>query len=233
LRIDAIYVSGGPHDHPLTTGKGRARDPNKRIDEASERHNFEEIIIRSATLENIPLLGVCGGSWRVAATLGAGIERISPDAVSTHAGRMDKPNEKMHTVKIEPASMLDQIIRTDNYRNNWPTRSAKGGEVIELPVNSVHWAQSVFPHHSETVVSARDAKVTEAFETKGRHFQVGIQWHPEYAQNGLEEAGEKYGAFVGEQHRRIMAALGDAATDGRAARILQYAMRKKLAVRLK
>lgn len=231
LDIHGLYVSGGPHDHPNTVGVGRPRDPRNRADEAEERHVFEVAMINCAKRENIPLLGICGGSWRVAGTLGASIERLSPGQAKVHAGPMTQPQEKQHEVTINPASMLDQILRTDNYRNVWPTRHAVAGQPLTLPVNSVHWAHSVFPYHSDTIGSAQDGNVTEAFETPGQHFQVGIQWHPEYAQNGLNSNGTAESSMVGEQHRRIMAALGDAATDGRAARVLQRALRRKLAGR--
>jgi gamma-glutamyl-gamma-aminobutyrate hydrolase PuuD len=225
LNIHALYVSGGPHDHPQTTGEGRPREPGPRAKEAQERHKFETALILLAAEENIPVLGVCGGSWRLAATMGGKIERLEGKAEKTHAGPMTEPEKPRHEVTIQPASMLNAILCTDNYRKAWPTSDTPTGELKGLPVNSVHWAHSTFPMLGDVRVSATESgtTVTEAFESKSRHFQIGIQWHPEYAQKGM--VGKS--AIVGEVHRRILAALGDAATDGQAARVLQRAFRRQ------
>jgi gamma-glutamyl-gamma-aminobutyrate hydrolase PuuD len=225
LRINGLYVSGGPNDNPRTVGDGRPREARGgRAEVARARHEFEEAMIACAVRENIPLLGICGGSWRVAGVLGGEIRRLGGEDARKHAGPMNEPQSNRHEVRIEPASMLDQILRTDNYRNSWPTHARGEGPELVLPVNSVHWAQSVFPYQGGGVaISARDGGVNEAFEARNAHFQLGIQWHPEYAQNGLDGTPR----LTGEMHRRILAAFGDAADDSRAARILQRAIRSR------
>jgi gamma-glutamyl-gamma-aminobutyrate hydrolase PuuD len=222
LRVDALYISGGPHDHPNTKGYGRPRDAGNRAQEAWERHLFEERLIQDAAKFNIPVLGICGGSWRLASTKGAMIKRLPHKQEKIHAGPMNEPKVLRHPVVIQPLTMLHEILRTDNYRNNWLCRPQVKWKPLALEVNSVHWASSVFPKESP-FPSAYDDDVVEAFEDSDQHFSVGIQWHPEYAQE-IE-------GIVGELHKRILMALGDAAVDGRAARTIQRAWRRRRAAK--
>jgi gamma-glutamyl-gamma-aminobutyrate hydrolase PuuD len=226
--IDALYISGGPHDHPDTVGEGKPRAVQpQRATEAARRHEFETQLLLVAAARNIPILGVCGGSWGLAATRGGQIQRLG-ELEKAHAGPMTATDEARHTVVVSPMSMLGQILATDNYRAGqsgpdglWPEQRQYKGLLPELPVNSVHWAQSVFAKNSGITVSATDHGVTEAFEDPSLHFCMGIQWHPEYAQDGLK----KQPAVIGEIHARPLHALAQAAEDGRAARVIQKAWR--------
>lgn len=224
--LDGIYVSGGPHDNPHMSGKPKnAAAGTARADEAAQRHAFEEAVILAAVQENLPVLGICGGSWRVAGVLGGEVKRLSVRTEPTHAKSMAEPHKSAHTVEVKPYTMLNQILQTDNYRAWGDPPVAQG---TTLHVNSVHWAQSVFPISSPLmpVVSAKAPDQTvEGFEKKPTqsHFVMGIQWHPEYAMD------EDFSGGGSQQHRQVMRALGDAARDGKAATILQSHVRGFLA----
>jgi putative glutamine amidotransferase len=222
--LDAIYVSGGPHDHPSMQGtkKNSSAGTNREL-EADDRHAFEERVIQAALDENLPLLGICGGSWRLASLLGGVVQRLGAEE-KTHAKPMTEPFRVAHTVKVEPLSMLNQVLQTDNYRLGG-SYSTPSGDSATVYANSVHWAQSVFPIGSPlqpplVKVTARSPDgVTEAFEKRGAHFVMGVQWHPEYAMDGLSKGNDA------NKHRQVLRALGDAARDGKAATILQKHMR--------
>jgi gamma-glutamyl-gamma-aminobutyrate hydrolase PuuD len=242
LGIDGLYISGGPHDHPETTGAGRPRETGSRAAEADERHEVETALLRQAQATNIPVLGVCGGSWRLAHTKGAKIVRLDKEKAAVHAGPMTETHKHRHDVVVERGTMLHGIIGRGNYRT-WEKPEADSMTNLGVAVNSVHWATSVFGGPGGAAssgssssssssgggmrVSARDSTEVEAFEDPSQHFSVGIQWHPEYAQLGLE--GEHGQASGGGEHRNIMAAFGDAARDSHAARMLQSNIRGMLA----
>jgi putative glutamine amidotransferase len=224
LGIDGLYISGGPHDHPATVGSGRPRAVGTRGAEAAERHKFETDMLLEAHANDIPVLGVCGGSWRLAHTKGAKIVRLDKEKEKLHAGPMTETHKHRHDVLVEEGTMLHGIVGRDNYRR-WERPEADFRGPLKVAVNSVHWATSVFGGGGMRV-SARDANEVEAFEDPSQHFSVGIQWHPEYAQLGLEGDGGQ--ASQGGEHRNIMAAFGDASRDGRAARTLQRGIREML-----
>lgn len=230
LCLDAIYISGGPHDHPAMKGKPKNPPKEDRAKEAQDRHDFESAVIRCALRQNLPILGICGGSWRLAAELGAAVERLPPAVEKEHAKPMSQPLLHAHEVEIRPMSMLNQILQTDNYLRFPDQRPADTAPAIHA--NSVHWAQSVIPITSPLQIVGRTpveggTPVTEAFEARAKeqHFAMGVQWHPEYAMDQLE------GADVGDarRHRQVLRALGDAGRDGKAATIIQKQFRGFLA----
>ena len=226
LNITALYISGGPHDHPETIGEGRKREAGNRADEAHERHEREERLIKEALALNIPILAICGGSWRLGSLEGAKIERLG-DVEKSHAGPMNKPHERKHDVIASPQSLLHRILDTGDYRQ-WVGKEPSADPII-LPVNSVHWAQSVFPSDSHIKVTARSVEVgdvVEAFENPLKHFCMGIQWHPEYAQGGIGEYTQD--SKEAKMHRAVITNLGQAGLDGMAARIIQKHVREFL-----
>lgn len=235
LGIDAVYVSGGPFDNPNMLGGSRNPPLEKRAKEANDRHVFEEDVIGRAVGENLPVLGICGGSWRVAAKIGLSVVKLNESGQRDHAKAMVKPQLHAHTVEVRPYTMLNQILQTDDYLIT-PT-TTRADQPAVLNANSVHWAQSVVPILSPLQPINKSATapdgVTEAFEHTKSHFVVGIQWHPEYAMDGLTESGEGEPASYEDarRHRQILRALGDAARDGRAATTLQRHFRARIAAR--
>jgi gamma-glutamyl-gamma-aminobutyrate hydrolase PuuD len=224
--LDGIYVSGGPHDHPRMSGPSKNdASATPRASEADRRHRFEEFVIGAAIHENLPVLGICGGSWRLAGAIGGQVRRLGGGIEKNHAKPMNLPYLHAHDVNVQPYTMLNQILKTDNYRT-WGDAQVPQGTTLH--VNSVHWAQSVFPITSPLtpVVSAKAPDTTnEGFEVPvtNSHFVMGIQWHPEYAMD------QQFAGDDARQHRQVMRALGDAARDGRAATTLQAHVRGFLA----
>jgi hypothetical protein len=122
---------------------------------------------------------------------------------------------------------LHRIVATGHYRLISRSEVRKEieraqQEALTIDVNSVHWASSHFPPGSPVHISARSPTdaIVEGFEDPRYHFHVGVQWHPEYAQYGE-------GDFEGraKPHQRVMASLGQAALEGRAANIIGRAIR--------
>ena len=251
MHLDAIFLPGGPYDQPNTKpAKEGSRDrlprpeqpPSLNLERIS-RHEREIELIREATEANIPVLGICGGSRRLATAHGATQVHLEPDQTKTHTRNMtDVRTQYAHDVAIPPGTLLNRMVATGNYRR-WKN-SDLPQQPLTIPVNSVHWASSHFPPNTHMKMSAyglgpngqRDG-VLEGFEHPTQHFQVGVQWHPEYAQHGEGDFAPykaESGAIIHPAlpHKHIMNGLGDAAEDGYAARVLQSGIRGYLGRRM-
>jgi gamma-glutamyl-gamma-aminobutyrate hydrolase PuuD/cold shock CspA family protein/GNAT superfamily N-acetyltransferase len=238
MRLDALFFPGGPFDQPNTqaafnskkelVSKFRSPKPGAQEKEATDRHRRELILIQQAEQCNLPILGICGGSRRLATAKGATQVHLHPAESRTHTSHMDSVRTQFaHTVQIEPNTLLHRIVATGHYRLISRSEVRKEieraqQEALTIDVNSVHWASSHFPPGSPVHISARSPTdaVVEGFEDPRYHFHVGVQWHPEYAQYGE-------GDFEGraKPHQRVMASLGQAALEGRAANIIGRAIR--------
>ena len=247
LQLDALFLPGGPYDQPNTQhAKGGSRDRLPRPDqpvslglERISRHERELELIREATAANIPVLGICGGSRRLATAHGATQVHLEPRQTKTHTRNMnDVRTQYAHDVEIPTGTLLNRMVATGNYRR-WKNTDLPQ-HPLKIPVNSVHWASSHFPSNTHMKMSAhglgpdgQQDGVLEGFEHPTQHFQVGVQWHPEYAQYG-EGDFAPYNAQSGARvhpalpHQRIMNGLGDAAEDGYAARVIQSGIRRYL-----
>lgn len=219
--VDALFVPGGPTAHPLQPSDGHSRNVGKPWEAA--RHAQEVIAITYCRENNMPVFAVCGGSWRLAAVLGASISLLSGDIKDTH-NKSFLPAQLMvraHDVTIEKNSHLRQLF-DENYRGYLSTKD-KGDPYtdLQIPVNSSHWAQSSFDPDTAMRVSALSDNVTEGYEDPSRHFCVGVQWHPEYAQVHLTSGDKDDMAF----HRLLMENFMRAAAARHAAVTIQRAIR--------
>lgn len=225
MRVDALFFPGGPVDQPGTISVPGSRPRPARspaqAEEALARHQRELVIIGQAEQKNIPILGVCGGSRRLATAKGATQIHLTPELAKVHTGDMGKvADEAKHSVAVAPGTILHRIIATGHYRVLPPAELRD--KILEVMVNSVHWASSHFPGDTRVVVTAQDQhKIVEGFEDPRYHFQVGVQWHPEYAQLGTGDFAAK---GMAEPHQRIMAALGQAALESHAANVIKRAL---------
>jgi putative glutamine amidotransferase len=159
---DALVLSGGVDVHPKFYGSkpGYSGQP----DEFNEiRDEFEIAAFHSAEQNNIPILGICRGLQLIniihKGTLIQSL--IDKDLHKVHKGEPDKT----HQVKIEPGSILYNII---------------GRKQIE--VNSAHH-QAIDKLGEGLMVNARSGEgVIEGIERvdkSDKPFLLAVQWHPE------------------------------------------------------
>jgi gamma-glutamyl-gamma-aminobutyrate hydrolase PuuD len=219
--VDALFVPGGPTAHPTQPNDAHSRSVGKAWETA--RHDQEEAAITYCRDNNMPVFAICGGSWRLAAVLGAKISLLGGDARDTH-NKSFLPQQLMvraHDVTIEKSSHLRQLF-DENYRGYLSTKD-KGDPYtdLQIPVNSSHWAQSTFSPDSSMRVNALSENVTEGYEDPSRHFCVGVQWHPEYAQVHLTSGDKDDRAY----HRLLMENFMRAAAARHAAVTIQRSIR--------
>ncbi len=247
--VDALFVPGGPAAHPTQKGdSSHRRTATKRSEKA--RHILESEAICDCFRRNIPVLAVCGGSWRLAAALGAEIAVLGGTSRSTHnapfnAGGLQKAR---HTVVVEAETHLAATLQVQYMGYHRPARYAGKDSApgVEIPVNSAHWAQSVLPsargaaggaavqgptsnlrQSARAGGPARGEEVLEGFEAEGSHYCIGVQWHPEFAQVQLLASG----GDARDVHARLMESFRLAAKLHRTVVMLQSAVRGRLARR--
>jgi GMP synthase-like glutamine amidotransferase len=200
---------------------------------------MQEAWLTWANKNNKPVLGVCGGSRRLAQFSGGATAHLTEDAQDMHRGNFNTPNVIKHEVFVAADSQLGKLLATGNYRA-LPKEVQLGVEALVkskairrtviqdklyfvLDVNSMHWAQSIFPSsaaHIELSAHAPD-KTLEGWSRRDRSFCMGVQWHPEYAQTGEGH----FGQGRAKPHANIMRGLGQAAEEDYAVRVIQSAVR--------
>ncbi len=220
--VNALFIPGGMYDLPDTRGTALSQHA-PRDQEAAEawttRVRLQQVVVEQARLQNLPVLGVCGGSRAIAQVVPGGYTAHLPDR-GVHNQPFSEPWRSAHDVTIAGGTMLHRIAQGGPYRLP-PGAATAAGAPLDVRVNSMHWAQSGFSHHSPVTLAASAGDgVLEGWELQGHPFFVGVQWHPEFAQLPLED-------FTGREapHAHIMGALGDAAEENRAAIILQAGIR--------
>lgn len=226
--IDGLFIAGSGLDVPGTRRHvGESEDYRWKISKSGTQSELQDLrmkleldLIQQAIRFNVPVLGVCGGARKLAVGGLGAVTEVLPDKVRKHhTGNMQLVGtEKKHEALIRGESKLGEIL-VGSKKEGW----------IKLSVNSVHWAV-VKPTKTSTslLITAMDEKTEtiEAFESTDHHFCIGTQYHPEWAQLGLED-------FKGdsEPHRRVMDALGTASRQSAAAVVLQAYVRMWLARR--
>lgn len=169
--LDGIVLTGGMFDIDPAAYGTQAKFPDKMCFKP-DRTRFEQALLRGALERNIPLLGICGGMQLLAVELGAQLVQHIPSEIGTAIEHMqDAPcNRSAHRVAVRPASMLGRILGTE-----------------ECVINSLHH-QAVAQGNARLQVGAlADDGVIESIEVPDRSFCLGIQWHPEYFVNTVEQ----------------------------------------------
>lgn len=158
--IDALVVPGGPD---LAPDLYQARRHPRTGPPASLRDTWEIALIRAALDQGTPLLGVCRGAQLLNVALGGTLEQHLPDRVGHDDHCPLTGAFARHTVRVAPGTLLDAI--------------APG--VLDVPTYH-HQAVLGLGEGVRAVAHAEDGTI-EAIELPGRDFALGVQWHPEAA----------------------------------------------------
>lgn len=207
--MDLLVIPGGPHSNDkqipvIGKEKDNAPKPNTAT-YAGQRAKSELDLIEQARTVGMPILALCGGSWRLVQNYGGETVEVAAldadgkflqagsntDARKHHAGNMNNvKTEFKHSAEIRPGSLLQSAT-------GLPT--GPKGAAPQMEVNSVHWAVvrtgsmetrpglgarpfAIVPNNMLTM-SARDTsaqQTSEAVESQHGAPVLGVQWHPEY-----------------------------------------------------
>lgn len=118
-----------------------------------DKGELDDVLIKFALDNNLPLLGICQGMQSMAI--------YNTDNKLISVDNHYKNNEKYaHNVYLKE-SKLKKIIKTDI-----------------IKVNSYHY-QTVESSKIFEIVGLSDDNIIEAIENSNHRFQIGVQWHPE------------------------------------------------------
>ena len=162
-RVDGLLLSGGDDFDTDRLGLGPTHPEARPTPTAKQ--DFDVELARVALARGVPLLAVCYGMQLVALAEGAAelLQHLPDDRPggAPHAGGVE------HDVRVAPDSRLASLL-----------------EVEHLPVVSRHH-QALDRVRAPWRVAAVDAEgLVEAIERADHPFAVGVQWHPELAQEG-------------------------------------------------
>jgi len=162
-------------------------EPDPRTNPADPlRDTADRVLLRDADNLRKPVLGICYG-LQILNVYRSGSLRQHIESTIDHTAR-----DKTHTVRVEPASRLAQILEVPS------------GEEIQVNT-SHHQAASTMGDGLRISAKAPDG-VVEALEgTSPEHFVLAVQWHPE---RSLDEPASRaiFRALVEagrERHREL------------------------------
>jgi putative glutamine amidotransferase len=169
-RVDGIVLSGGPDLHPDAYGA----EPHAQLGPTEPRLDaFELALARAADERDMPILAICRGMQVLNVARGGTLHQHIPDVVGDAIihRQPGAPGEPIHAVNVAAGSRLQSIV---GHRH--------------VHVNSFHHqGVDALGEGLEITARAEDGTV-EAFESAGRRFVVGVQWHAECLVEREEQA---------------------------------------------
>lgn len=176
-RLDALILAGGPDVDPARYGQ----DPHERaLPAAAAREESELELLEAAQRRGLPLLGVCRGMQLLNVARGGSLLQHLPDVVG-HAAHAPAPGiYGTHPVRVHPHSRLAQVLGRQEV-TGVPTYHHQAIDELGEGLVATAWT------HDGTV---------EALEDPALPFCLGVQWHPEAADDpalfaGLVEAAHE------------------------------------------
>jgi putative glutamine amidotransferase len=169
--LDGLVVTGGAFDvDPALFGANECHDT---VTLKTRRTDFELALTRAALERDLPLLGICGGQQLLNVALGGTLIQHIPDEVEgALAHEQPNPrNQPGHGVAVTPGSLLHRVC---------------GHRALE--VNSAHHQAAKAVGPGVVVNAVAPDGVIEGIELPAHPFCLGVQWHPEFAVSGGDEA---------------------------------------------
>lgn len=189
-RYDGVLLAGGADVHPRHFGQPihEAVGASLTIDEARDALELE--VARRALDDDVPVLGICRGVQVLNVAAGGTVwQDLSLAGIDPadhdQHGRLEAW-ELGHDVVVEQGSRLAEIV----------------GEGV-VGVNTFHHQAVDLPARGFLVTARAPDGTVEGLESRCNRFALGVQWHPERL------------VTHHPLHRRLFAALVNAARDGR------------------
>lgn len=157
-QLDGILISGGADLDPGAFGEEPLADANVTLIHPL-RPAFEKQLVQAARKHKKPLLGICYGCQFFNVLEGGTLWQDIP----TQLPKAMNHSDTRHTVKIEPGSLLHEII----------------GE-SEVEIASFHHQAIARPASTAHVTAQAGDGIIEAIEFDSDPFWLGVQWHPEW-----------------------------------------------------
>lgn len=193
--LDGLILSGGGDIDP--TEYGQAEHHPELKDVQPQRDRFEISLVQEARKTGLPTLGICRGLQIMNVALGGTLVQHIEDtnlgeAIGAHASAENAMPSHMrlfaehsqpkpytspsHLVRIKGDTKLHDIMSGRAAANN-------ESHDFSIPVNSMHH-QAIDYLSPSLTASAYCGAMVEGAEDPNAAFFLGVQWHPEYMENG-------------------------------------------------
>ncbi len=153
-RFDGVVITGGADVDPANYGAVVAPDCGP-VQPARDR--IDLAVARACVERNQPTLAICRGIQVLNVALGGTLVQHLDDHMV-----LERYNQKVHDITIEPGSQLAGLMRTDHYWSN----------------SLHHQCLDELGEGARVVARAADGTV-EAIELEQAPNVIGVQWHPE------------------------------------------------------
>jgi len=163
-RLDGIILSGGGDINPLWRGE----EPTPQLHHINATRDLPELLLtQMAYNRQIPMLGICRGIQTLAMALdGQVAQDISLNAIK-HSQDADR-SEPTHSVTLSKNSRLGRLY-----------------DAQTIFVNSFHHQAVSDPGRRFHVTATAPDGTIEAIESSEQKSILGVQWHPEWLEEGL------------------------------------------------
>ncbi len=184
--IDGLLLTGGGDYNPLWAGE----QPSPLLHGINAERDLPELLItRLAYNRQIPMLGICRGIQTLAMALGGEVAQdisiLGVEDIIKHSQDGDR-SEATHVVNIVPGTTLHKIYTSSPLHSSLQKDSSLFTlHSSLLPVNSFHHQAVSNPGKHFRVSATSPDGVIEAMESSEEKPILGVQWHPEWLENGL------------------------------------------------
>jgi len=154
-KIDGLLLTGGADINPARWHEPK-HNKTKLLHKDKESSDF--ILADSALKRDMPIFGICYGHQLINTILGGTLHQHIPDI----NGCIDHSDGKMHGIKIEADSRLNEILGIEKTK-----------------VNSYHHQAIKTLGKGLIKTAVSEDGVIEAAESQKHRFLITVQWHPE------------------------------------------------------
>ena len=169
-RMDGLLLAGGPDVHPERYGA--AVDPSAGVSPRTGLDELDFPLLESALARDLPVLGICRGMQVLNVAFGGSLIQH----VDNHRGTN-------HRIWISPGSKLGAVV-------------GAGGQVR---VNSTHHQGLREAQRAPSLMASAFSLIddlVEGVESPRHRFVLGVQFHPERADEVPRQFQNLFGALV-------------------------------------
>jgi putative glutamine amidotransferase len=158
-RLDGLVLPGGGDVDPACYGQP-AEPETGAVD--PQRDDWERACALAALDRDLPILAICRGAQVLNVALGGSLVQHVPAATGARHSWASRFGEAVHEVRIEPGSLLAEVV---------------GAE--EVGTNSLHHQAVGRPGEGVRPVAWAPDGTVEGFAVDGHPDVLAVQWHPE------------------------------------------------------
>lgn len=146
-----------------------------------ERDSLEGWLLDWALERDIPVLGICRGLQFLNAHLGGTLYQDLPSQHPSQVVHCQRPpyDQPVHQVEVRPDTLLAHLVGAGALR-----------------VNSYHHQAVAAVAPGLVVDAVSEDGLVESLHLPGKHFVLGVQWHPEFCYQTSPEATAVFQGFV-------------------------------------